>query len=113
MAVQDASSVALLARDEIADAGRTPCDLLINATPVGMYPHVDECPIQGSIAANVVFDMVYSPPATALLKMAAAQGKITVPGTRMFFAQAARQFDIWTRQAAPQEVYAADQPERA
>jgi shikimate 5-dehydrogenase len=52
--------------------------------------------------------MVYNPATTALLRMAAAQGKTTVPGTRMFFAQAARQFEIWTKQPAPREVYAAE-----
>ena len=40
--------------------------------------------------------MVYNPATTTLLRQAAAQGKTTVSGTRMFLAQAARQFEIWT-----------------
>jgi 3-dehydroquinate dehydratase/shikimate dehydrogenase len=107
-AVQGASEVSLLSRNQVAHGGRTPCDLLINATPVGMYPNVDQSPIEGPVSAEVVFDMVYNPPITALLKMAKSQGKTTVPGTTMFLAQAARQFEIWTKQSAPREVYAAN-----
>jgi len=107
-AVRDASDVRILSRNEVPQAGSTACDLLINATPVGMYPRVDDSPVTGSIAAGVVFDMVYNPAATTLLRLAASQGKTTVPGTRMFFAQAARQFEIWTKQSAPREVYAGE-----
>jgi shikimate dehydrogenase len=106
-AVHGAHEIRNVLRDEMAEAGRIPCDLLINATPVGMYPNVDDSPVKGSIAAQVVFDMVYNPATTVLLRAAAAQGRTTIPGTRMFFAQAARQFEIWTNQPAPREVYAA------
>ena len=107
-AVKDAVEVRVLPRAEVAAAGSAACDLLINATPVGMFPKVDESPLSGTIAANVVFDMVYNPATTTLLRAAASQGKTTVPGTRMFFAQAARQFEIWTKQPAPREVYASE-----
>jgi 3-dehydroquinate dehydratase/shikimate dehydrogenase len=107
-AVRNAKEIATLSRNEIQSAGRMPCDLLINATPVGMFPNTDETPVKGDIAADVVFDMVYNPPETALLKSAKTQGKTIVPGMRMFLAQAARQFEIWTRQAAPREIYAAE-----
>ena len=104
-AVQGAREVSVLSRVEVADAGRTACDLLINATPVGMYPNVDASPVEGAIQADIVFDMVYNPSTTALLRQAAAQNKKTVSGTAMFLAQAARQFEIWTGQPAPAEVY--------
>ena len=107
-AVQDAADVRILSRNEVPTAGSSPCDLLINATPVGMFPKVEDSPVTGKIAATVVFDMVYNPATTTLLRTAASQGKTTVPGTRMFYAQAARQFEIWTRQPAPREVYAAE-----
>ena len=80
-AVRGASVVRVLSRDEVSGAAGSPCDLLINATPVGMFPKIEDSPIKGSIAADVVFDMVYNPATTALLRMAAAQGKTTVPGT--------------------------------
>jgi 3-dehydroquinate dehydratase/shikimate dehydrogenase len=104
-AVKGAREVTILSRAEMAEASRTKCDLLINATPVGMYPNVEDSPVQGTIPADVVFDMVYNPPTTALLRQAAAQNKKTVSGTAMFLAQAARQFEIWTGQPAPAEVY--------
>jgi 3-dehydroquinate dehydratase / shikimate dehydrogenase len=104
-AVRGAREVAVLSRAELESAGNRPCDLLVNATPVGMYPNTEVSPFNGAIAAGVVFDMVYNPPTTALLRQAAAQGKTTISGTTMFLAQAARQFEIWTGQRAPQEVY--------
>jgi 3-dehydroquinate dehydratase/shikimate dehydrogenase len=104
-AVRGAREVAVLSRTEIAEAGRTTCDLLINATPVGMYPNIDASPVDGTIHADVVFDMVYNPATTALLQQAASQNKKTVSGTAMFLAQAARQFEIWTGHPAPAEVY--------
>lgn len=107
-AVHGAAEIRILSRNEVPDAGKIRCDLLINATPVGMYPRVDDAPVQGAIAADFVFDMVYNPATTTLLRNAASQGKTTVPGTRMFFAQAARQFEIWTKRPAPREVYAAE-----
>jgi shikimate 5-dehydrogenase len=96
-------------RSEMAGAGNIACDLLINATPIGMFPNVDESPVRGNLAAGAVFDMVYNPAETALLKQARDQGKTIVPGLAMFLAQAARQFEIWTKQPAPREIYAAEQ----
>jgi 3-dehydroquinate dehydratase/shikimate dehydrogenase len=52
----------------------------------------------------VVFDMVYNPAETALLRCARAQGKTVIPGTEMFLEQAVRQFEIWTGEAAPRAV---------
>jgi shikimate dehydrogenase len=91
--------------DLLENAANHPCDLLINATPVGMPPNIDVSPISGRIPADVVFDMVYNPPVTALLKAAKAQHKTIISGTTMFLAQAARQFELWTGTAAPAEVF--------
>jgi 3-dehydroquinate dehydratase/shikimate dehydrogenase len=104
-AVREAKEVSTLSRTEMRGAGQIASDLLINATPVGMYPKIEESPVDGPIAASVVFDMVYNPRETRLLQQAAAQGKTVVGGMAMFLAQAARQFEIWTGQPAPQEVY--------
>ena len=104
-AVQGARDITILARGEMAEANGRDCDLLVNATPVGMYPNVDASPIDGPIAASVVFDMVYNPPITNLLRSAATQGKTIIRGSTMFLAQAARQFEIWTGQPAPPEVF--------
>ena len=104
-AVTGAKNVAVLSRRQILEAANYRCDLLINATPVGMFPMVDEAPLQGPIPADVVFDMVYNPPITRLLSSARDQGKTVIQGTTMFLAQAARQFEIWTGHRAPSEIF--------
>jgi 3-dehydroquinate dehydratase/shikimate dehydrogenase len=76
-------------------------DAVVHATPLGMLPNVNECFFNGSIPGDVVFDMVYNPLETELLKRARQQGKKTVPGVDMFIEQAVRQFEIWTGESAP------------
>jgi 3-dehydroquinate dehydratase / shikimate dehydrogenase len=76
-------------------------DALVHATPLGMYPNVHECFFNGSIPAEVVFDMVYNPLETELIKRARAENKRVVPGLEMFIEQAVRQFEIWTGEPAP------------
>ena len=70
-----------------------------------MFPMVDSSPVTGPIPGNVVFDMVYNPPVTRLLRSAIDQGKTVIQGTTMFLAQAARQFEIWTGHRAPSEIF--------
>jgi 3-dehydroquinate dehydratase/shikimate dehydrogenase len=81
-------------------------DGLVHATPLGMSPNVDECFFRGRIPADVVFDMVYNPAETLLLRRAREQGKTLVSGAEMFLEQAARQFELWTGEAAPRNVMA-------
>jgi len=107
-ALQGAKEIITVGRDRLAEAHAYRCDLLINATPVGMHPDADSSPIHGPIAADVVFDMVYNPPITNLLRSAASQGKTIIQGGTMLLAQAARQFEIWTGRPAPAEVFEAD-----
>ncbi len=76
-------------------------DVVVHATPLGMSPHVDECFFDGTIPGEVVFDMVYNPLETTLLRRAREQGKEVVSGLEMFIEQAVRQFEIWTGEAAP------------
>jgi 3-dehydroquinate dehydratase/shikimate dehydrogenase len=76
-------------------------DVIINATPVGMG-NTRETPLQEKeINARYVFDMVYDPAETRLLKLAKDRGAQTIPGIEMFVHQAARQFEIWTGKPAP------------
>jgi 3-dehydroquinate dehydratase/shikimate dehydrogenase len=93
--------VAAVDRDKLE---RHHFDVLIHATPLGMQPNTDKCFFPGPIPADVVFDMVYNPLETKLLKNARAQGKETIAGVEMFLAQAAAQFEIWTGERAPQAV---------
>ncbi len=79
-------------------------DALIHATPLGMHPHTDECYFQDEIPADVVFDMVYNPLETALIRRARSEKKQVIEGLQMFIEQAVRQFEIWTGLSAPAEA---------
>ncbi|HEY1241205.1 MAG TPA: shikimate dehydrogenase [Bryobacteraceae bacterium] len=79
-------------------------DAIVHATPLGMFPNVKECFFNGEIPGEIVFDMVYNPLETELLKRARQQGKTIVQGVDMFIEQAVRQFEIWTSEAAPKAV---------
>jgi 3-dehydroquinate dehydratase/shikimate dehydrogenase len=85
--------------------GTRPCDILINATPVGMHPTVDALPVPAeSVRAGVVFDLVYNPPETRLLREARQRGARTVSGLEMFIRQAEEQFRCFTGRPAPPGV---------
>ncbi|MGA7294684.1 MAG: shikimate dehydrogenase [Terriglobales bacterium] len=84
-----------------ADLRKVAFDVIINATPVGMGNNED-CPLKDTeIQARVVFDMVYDPVETHLLRVARTKGIAVIPGVEMFVQQAARQFEIWTGKPAP------------
>ena len=84
-----------------ADVRKIAFDVIINATPVGMG-NTRDCPLKDEeIQARVVFDMVYDPVETHLLRVARAKGLSVIPGVEMFVHQAARQFEIWTGKPAP------------
>ena len=72
-------------------------DLLINATPVGMYPKVDACAVSDTIIENSgsVFDVIYNPKETLLMKKARALGKTAVGGASMLVYQAVKAHEIW------------------
>ena len=95
-------------RDLVA---KTPFDVIINATPVGMAGTVKAgakgvpvSPLEANeINARYVFDLVYNPIETPLLRMARQKGIAVITGVEMFVQQGARQFEIWTGKPAPEE----------
>ena len=96
-----------LARDFGFEADSLDCssrysgDLLINATPVGMSPASNESPVtKDGLRYSTVFDMVYNPLETRLLREARKQSRV-VSGLEMFVGQAARQCFLWTGREAP------------
>ena len=74
------------------------CDILINATPVGMYPRVDESLVGRDVLKNIdiVFDAIYNPPKTKLLMDAESVGCLTIDGVDMLVLQGAAAFELWT-----------------
>jgi len=72
-------------------------DLLMNACPVGMYPKVEGCPVPDEViaASEAVFDVIYNPRETVLMKKARAAGKKAAGGMAMLVWQAVSAHEIW------------------
>ncbi len=79
-------------------------DVLVHATPVGMWPETERCYFEGKIPADVVFDLVYNPHDTLLLRRAREQGCEVIHGIEMFVEQASAQFQLFTGVAAPRQA---------
>ena len=94
-----------------AEAVRQPAapgtwDLLVNATPVGSRG-VPGRPFDGAMEKGIVYDLVYDPDPTPLMRDAAAAGCEVIGGLEMLVAQAERQFEIWTGQRPPAGLFGA------
>ena len=88
-------------RDALA---KQPFDVIINATPAGMSGNKTAAILTPEeLNARVVFDLVYNPIETPLLRMARQKGLAVITGVEMFVQQGARQFEIWTGKPAPEE----------
>jgi 3-dehydroquinate dehydratase/shikimate dehydrogenase len=100
-----------LARDAGVDARpfsmleTYPYRVLVQTTPVGMAPRSGEMPLpEDWLHGELVYDVIYNPRETALLKAARRQGLRTLDGLQMFLEQAAQQFERFTGEHAPREV---------
>jgi 3-dehydroquinate dehydratase/shikimate dehydrogenase len=78
-------------------------DLVVNCTSVGMHPNTDESPLHHSFLKPgiTVFDTIYTPETTLLVKEARARGCHVITGVEMFVRQAALQFNLFTHREAP------------
>ena len=87
------------------------CKLVVNSTPVGMYPHIDASPwFDGLLMPSevMVYDLVYNPAETALVRFCRACGAKGATGLGMLVEQAALSFEIWTGAAPDRDnMYAA------
>ncbi|MHA1146317.1 MAG: shikimate dehydrogenase [Candidatus Helarchaeota archaeon] len=83
-----------------------PAHLLLNCTPVGMSPQADKTPVSADLLRSdlVVFDAVYNPLETLLIKNARAKGALTISGIKMFLYQGVEAFERWTKKKAPVEI---------
>lgn len=72
--------------------------LIINCTPLGTYPNISEypkIPSQFFTKDHILFDLIYNPPATQLMKLASQQGSTVINGQRMLELQAEKAWEIW------------------
>lgn len=81
-------------------------EILINCTPVGLVPAVEETPLPRELisAGAIVFDTIYNPAQTRLLREAAARGCVTIGGLEMFRAQAGLQYRCWHGRDLPRSA---------
>jgi 3-dehydroquinate dehydratase/shikimate dehydrogenase len=86
-------------RDQLA---KSTFDVIVNATPVGMRGHAGNVLKPDEINARLVFDLVYNPIDTPLIKAAREKNLPVITGVEMFVHQGARQFEIWTGKPAPE-----------
>jgi shikimate dehydrogenase len=108
----DEPRAAVLARDLQVEAialnalDQCPAAILVNATPVGMEPQVDDLPLNPDLLGRyrLVMDIVYKPLETRLLREAKARGAATLDGLQMLIHQATAQFELWTGKPAPLAV---------
>ena len=76
------------------------CKLIVNCTPVGMFPHVEGCPLPSLIGigpSHLVVDLIYNPDETVLLRNARIQGAATLNGLPMLKAQALKSWQLWNQ----------------
>ncbi len=74
--------------------------VIVNCTPVGTYPHIDECPhipYEFLTPNHLLYDLVYNPDVTLFMKKGAEKGAITKNGLEMLLLQAFAAWDIWNR----------------
>jgi shikimate dehydrogenase len=78
--------------------------LIINTTSMGMFPEIDDSATtisESFMKGQIVFDVVYNPVKTKLLKLAEAQGATIITGLKMFVEQGARSYELWTGEKMP------------
>jgi shikimate dehydrogenase len=83
--------------------------LLVNSTPIGMYPQVGNSPIEVEIMAkiganSIAYDLIYTPRPTKFLQLAQDCGMIAIDGTEMLVQQGAVAFELWLKQSAPIDI---------
>ena len=90
--------VADLTYEDLTEELIAECDIIVNTTPLGMFPNVDtapELPYSALSSKHTLFDCVYNPRQTRFLQLGTAQGARTIDGMTMFEAQAEASWEIW------------------
>lgn len=83
--------------------------LLVNTTPIGMHPHVEDNPVSADLLATlpagaIAYDLIYTPNPTRFLQEAQDQGAIAIDGLEMLVQQGATALNLWTHQPIPIDV---------
>lgn len=98
--VSRTSAPGRLTYDQLTPAMMAEYPVIVNCSPVGMFPHVDECPAipyEALTPHHVCYDLIYNPAETQFLAKAKAQGAKTMSGGAMLEGQAIASYEIWTQ----------------
>jgi shikimate dehydrogenase len=83
----------------------TQCSLIVNASPLGMYPNVEKSPVSEEntalLTGKICYDLIYRPLVTQFLSQAESQGAVVLDGLEMFIGQAQRAFELFTHKEFP------------
>jgi shikimate dehydrogenase len=84
-------------------------DLLVNTTPIGMYPHVDDSPVSEEFMQRlkvnaIAYDLIYTPSPTKFLSLAQNRGATAINGLEMLVQQGAAALEIWLQKPAPIDI---------
>lgn len=83
-------------------------DMVVNTTPVGMYPNTDASPVSGDLLPclknKICYDIIYNPLETSFMRNAKEHGAIAIGGLDMFIHQAAKSFELWFKKAMPVDL---------
>ena len=84
-------------------------DLVVNSTPVGMYPNVEQSPLDAAAMqllrpSAIAYDLIYTPNPTQFLQQAKEQGAVAIDGLEMLVQQGAAALKIWVEQTPPVDI---------
>lgn len=91
----------ILTYSDINSAVIARTQVIVNTTPLGMFPNIDGIPpidYNGLTKNHILFDLVYNPELTSFLKLGARQGCTTISGLKMLHSQAEKAWEIWNEQ---------------
>ena len=87
-----------LTYEDLSEEVISECDIIVNTTPLGMYPNIESAPTlpySALTSKHTLFDCVYNPQQTKFLRIGAEQGARTIDGLTMFYSQAEASWVIW------------------
>jgi shikimate dehydrogenase len=102
------TQVQVLLITNLKDLRPSTFDLIVNTTPVGMTPNIDQSPLPEDLSLpskTFIYDLIYHPRETKLVRDARAQGLHATTGLGMLIEQAALGFELWTGKKLPSEVF--------
>lgn len=105
----EVSSILKIHQREELNGLLSAADLLVNTTPVGMTPNVENSPVDATAMAKlkqgaIAYDLIYTPSPTQFLKLAKENGATAIDGLEMLVGQGAAALEIWLQRSVPVDI---------